>query len=91
MPAYTVLGPIGHECMDYGIVVADTPLHALGRVHIEGFGGRELVAVRDSRLVFRNPADQELVSGYWRVVECRANGPVQEYRFLIPVPARAAA
>jgi hypothetical protein len=68
-----------------------SPIDALHKLHAEALGP-DVVAIVDGELVFRDPADQELCAGFWKITECQRDGTASsEIEILIPMPARAAA
>jgi hypothetical protein len=62
MPRYHVVGPIGPETIDYGIVPAADPPDALYTVQRDGLGPRA-VRLKAGRFAFSHPADRELCAG----------------------------
>ena len=88
MPKYCIVGPLGPEAMDFGLVEGESPLLALRNLHHECTSG---CSMRNCQLVFADARDQELCAGVWRVVECGRNSAASENRFLIPGSSRAAA
>jgi hypothetical protein len=65
MPRYAITGP-EPDAIDFGPVLADTPLEALHLVHAEALGERA-VQIVDGQLVFADPADAEECAGSWTV------------------------
>jgi hypothetical protein len=89
MPKYAVVGPLGPECLDYGVIEGGTPLHALRNIHVEA---DVRCCIRDGQLVFADLRDQELCAGRWRIVECGRNGREgRRVEITIPPPIPTAA
>jgi hypothetical protein len=88
MPRFTVTGP-EPDRIDFGPVLADTPLEALHLLHAEALG-KEAVQIVDGQLVFSDPADQEMCAGAWTVVEFRRNGTAAS-EIPIAMPTKVAA
>jgi hypothetical protein len=91
MHRYHVIGPLGPDCCDYGEVLGVDPLSALHRVHRDALGS-QAVRRKGDRLVFADPADQQLCAGRWRVWQVATNAEHQTREFSIadPIAAKAA-
>jgi hypothetical protein len=84
MPKYAVVGPLGPEAMDYGLIHGESPVLALRNLH------REAVrcCILGGELVFADPVDQALCAGLWRVVECCTNGERRRVEITILPPGQ---
>jgi hypothetical protein len=89
MLRFSLTGPLGPEALDYDWLTADSPLAALHRLHAEALGF-DAVHLVGGRLVFADPAHQELCTGAWRITAFRRDGTASSV-VTIPAPVLVAA
>jgi hypothetical protein len=74
MPRFNVTGP-EPDAIDFGLVVANSPIEALHLLHVEALGAKAVQLV-DGQLAFRDPANAEECAGVWSVTAFGPAGSV---------------